>query len=157
MRTILSAVVGATLACAAIAAEVGSKPIERQITLAIKSSTLAEALDLWAERSGFNLVGVNWKLAKSLAAPAIDGTFNAQAALEHLLEGSPLTYRWINDKAVSILERAPPAAATTSQSRVDEAVACGGGCSSVSRLTDEEILMRRVQPASTPSATVVWR
>jgi iron complex outermembrane recepter protein len=105
MKFILSAMVGATLALTTLGADADGAPGERRITLEIESKTLAGALDQWAAQSGYQIVLQNWEIAKGLAAPSVKGTFSAQAALSQLLDGTPFTYVWINDKAVSIRGR----------------------------------------------------
>lgn len=105
MKSILSAVVGATLAFAAIEAGADGTYGERPVALVIESKTLAEALDQWAQQTGFQIFVRDWELAKRLQAPALKGTFIARDALKQLLDGSPLTYEWVGDKAVSIRER----------------------------------------------------
>jgi iron complex outermembrane recepter protein len=107
MKTLLSAVVAATLALAAVEAGADGTPGERQVSLVIESKTLADALDEWAKQSGFQIFVKNWSLARKLSAPKLKGNFSAEAALEQLLRGSPLTYNWLNDKAVSITEKPP--------------------------------------------------
>ena len=47
----------------------------------------------------------NWDIAKKLTAPKLKGTFSAKAALEQLLAGTPLTYKWLSERAVAIRER----------------------------------------------------
>ena len=52
MKTLLSAVVAATLAFAAVAVGADGNPQEHQVSLVIESKTLAEALDQWAQQTG---------------------------------------------------------------------------------------------------------
>jgi iron complex outermembrane recepter protein len=105
MKTLLTAVVGATLALASVEAGAESTPGERQVALTIESTSLAAALDKWAQQSGFQIFVQDWEVAKRLTAPSLSGTFSAQAALDQLLEGTSLTYVWLNDKAVSIRKK----------------------------------------------------
>src|ERR1044072_1332453 len=105
MKSILSAVIGATLAFAAIQAEAQSNHGERQVSLTIEADTLATALDKWAQQSGFTIFVQDWEATKNLRAPSLNGTFTAQDALEQLLSGTSLTYRWIDSKTVSIRKR----------------------------------------------------
>lgn len=106
MKKLLPAVAAATLALAAIEAGGQARPGERQVVFSIKSNTLANALDEWAMQTGFQIVSPNWDIAKQIAAPTLIGTFSAQSALERLLNGTPLTFYWLNDRAVSIRSRA---------------------------------------------------
>jgi hypothetical protein len=107
MKSILSAVLGVTLALSVIEAESQATPGERQVSLTIESGTLATALDAWAQQSGFQIFVQDWEAAKNLPARSLKGTFTAQDALEQLLSGTSLTYLWIGDKAVSIRKKAP--------------------------------------------------
>jgi outer membrane receptor protein involved in Fe transport len=125
MKTVLSAAVGAMLALAAIGAVADGAPGERRVVLEIQSKTLADALDEWARQSGYQIFVQNWDLTKKLTAPTLRGTFTAQAALERLLEGTPLSHAWLSDRAVAIRERAessPSAASGGSQTSRDHKV-----------------------------------
>ena len=115
MKSILSAVIGATLALSAIEANAQATPGERQVALTIETDTLASALDKWAQQSGFQIFVQDWEAAKNLPARSLRGTFAAQDALEQLLSGTPLTYVWISDKAVSIRKRMPQTVPTALQ------------------------------------------
>ena len=123
MKSILSAMVGATLALSGIEAGAQATPGERQVSLTIESTSLATALDKWAQQSGFQIFVQDWEGAKRLTAPSLKGTFSAQAALEQLLKGTQLTYVWLNDRAVSIRKRVPPSVPAALQpSGADERV-----------------------------------
>lgn len=115
MKSILSAVVGATLALSAIEADAQATPGERQVSLTIESTSLATALDKWAQQSGFQIFVQDWEGAKNLPARSLKGTFTAQDALEQLLAGTSLTYVWISDKAVSIRKKMPQTVPTALQ------------------------------------------
>jgi iron complex outermembrane recepter protein len=105
MKSILSAVIGATLALSAIQAGAQASPGERQVSLTIESTSLATALDKWAQQSGFQIFVHDWEATKNLRAPSLNGTFTAQAALEQLLSGTSFTYEWIDSKTVSVRKR----------------------------------------------------
>jgi iron complex outermembrane recepter protein len=105
MNSILSAVVAATLALSALQATGDEAPGERRVALVIKSKTLAEALDQWAQQTGFQILVPNWEMARNLAAPSLKGTFSARVALDRLLSGTPLMAEWLNERAVTIRER----------------------------------------------------
>jgi iron complex outermembrane recepter protein len=119
MKSILSAVVGATLALAPVHARADGRSGEREVAIEIESKTLAGALDQWAQQSGYQIFLQNWKLAKSLTARSVKGTYSAEAALAALLEGTPLTYMWINDRSVAIRERSSASAWQTVESSHD--------------------------------------
>jgi iron complex outermembrane recepter protein len=102
MKSILSAVIGATLVLSAIEAGADGTPGARQVSLTIETDTLAAALDKWAQQTGFQIFVQDWEATQNLPAKTLKGTFTAQDALEQLLSGTSLTYMWISDKAVSI-------------------------------------------------------
>src|SRR5262245_52646818 len=105
MKSILSAVIGATLALSAIEADAQASPGERQVSLTIESSSLATALDKWAQQTGFQIFVQDWEATKNLHAPSLNGTFAAQDALEQLLSGTSLTYVWNDTRTVSIRKK----------------------------------------------------
>jgi iron complex outermembrane recepter protein len=115
MKSILSAVIGATLALSAIEAVAQATPGERQVSLTIDTGTLASALDKWAQQSGFQIFVQDWEATKNLRAPSLNGTFAAQDALEQLLSGTSLTYVWIDSKTVSIRKKAAKTVPTALQ------------------------------------------
>jgi iron complex outermembrane recepter protein len=107
MKKLMAAVVGATLALCTIEANADATPGDRKVALTIESTSLATALDKWAQQSGFQIF-VDWEVTRNLVAPSLNGTYTAQQALDVLLANTPLTSVWINDKAVSIRKKAPP-------------------------------------------------
>lgn len=113
MRTILPVVIGATLALCAVKAGAQAVPGDRQVALVIESKTLADALDQWAQQSGFQILLKNWDMAKKLTAPSLKGTFSAQAALEQLLSGTPLVYEFTSERTVTVRARVTAASQTT--------------------------------------------
>lgn len=104
MKTLLRALVAASLALTAIGASAGD-PQERQVSFVIESKTLADALDQWAQQTGFQIFVSNWEMAKKINAPRLRGKFPARVALDKLLEGTSLGYSWVGDHAVSITEK----------------------------------------------------
>jgi iron complex outermembrane receptor protein len=99
----------ATLALCAIEADADETRGERKVALSIESMSLATALDKWAQQSGFQIF-VDSEITKNLIAPNVNGTYTAREALERLLAGTPLTYEWLSDKAVSIRKKGGQAA-----------------------------------------------
>lgn len=108
MKTLLSAVAGVTFAWAILAASAEWTPGAREVSLEIESATLADALDQWAQQSGYQIVARNWEIAQKLTAPKLKGKFRAEDALEKLLSDTPLTHRWLSEAAVAIRLRAEP-------------------------------------------------
>jgi iron complex outermembrane recepter protein len=107
MKTLLSAVVVALLALCAVGAAADTTPGDRKVALRIESTSLATALDKWAQQSGFQIF-YDLQITQNLIAPSMSGTFTAQEALEALLAGTPLTYIWVSEKAVSVRRKPPP-------------------------------------------------
>jgi outer membrane receptor protein involved in Fe transport len=114
MRKFLSAGVAAVLALVAIAASADGSAADAHVSLAIESKTLGEALDQWAAQTGYQIVVPNWALAKKLPGATLKGSFDPRAALERLLEDTPLTWALVNERSVLVLEKArsPPAKET---------------------------------------------
>lgn len=134
MKSILSAVIGATLALSAIEAGAQATPGERQVSLTIESTSLATALDKWAQQSGFQIFVQDWEATKNLRAPSLNGTFAAQDALEQLLSGTSLTYVWIDSKTVSIRKRVTQTVPTALQrTSLDDGGASAGSRSALYR------------------------
>lgn len=104
MRTTLSAIVSATLALVAIESEAAA-PAEREVQLAIEQQVLADALNAWAQQTGLQLVSPSSEVTNRIVAPQVKGVFSAQAALEKLLDGTPVTYVWLNERSVAIREK----------------------------------------------------
>jgi iron complex outermembrane recepter protein len=109
MKSILSAVIGATLALCVIESDAQTAVSERSVDFVIESKTLAGALDKWAQLTGIQLFSPDWDIAENLEAPRLDGTFTPQTALEALLRGTPLTYAWIDSRTVAIRRMRLPA------------------------------------------------
>jgi outer membrane receptor protein involved in Fe transport len=107
MKTLLSAAVAAMLALGAMSATADAMTGEGQVPLVIESKSLAEALDAWAKQTGYRIFVPNWELAKSLPAPTLKGSFAPRAALEKLLDGSPLTWVLLKERSVLVREKAP--------------------------------------------------
>lgn len=117
MRALLSAVVAATLALCTIDAGADGTP-QRPVALVIESKTLAGALDEWARQTGYRIVVRDWQLTKNLPAPTLKGTFDPPAALDKLLDGTPLTWAPVNKTTVVVRKKAaPPPKATTGANR----------------------------------------
>jgi iron complex outermembrane recepter protein len=104
MKTLLSALIAATLALCTIEANADATPGQREVALKIEATNLAAALDKWAQQSGFQIF-YDPEITQNLTAPSVTGKYTAQGALEALLAGTSLTYVWIDKKAVSIRKR----------------------------------------------------
>lgn len=105
MRTILPVFIAVGLALSAAAAT-AQEPAQREVKLAIEQQTLADALAQWAQQTGFQLIS-QVELTTVLTAPRLHGTYSAQGALDRLLEGTSLTYVWLNERTVAVRSRPP--------------------------------------------------
>lgn len=108
MKTLPTAVAGAVLALAAFQVHAEAVRGERQVSLRIEANTLAEALDLWAQQTGFQILVPNWEMTKKISVPPLRGRYKAREALDRLLEGTPLMGVWTTEKSVTIREKVAP-------------------------------------------------
>ncbi|HEU4879338.1 MAG TPA: TonB-dependent receptor, partial [Gemmatimonadaceae bacterium] len=107
MKRMLPVMMGVHLALAAAAAT-AEEPAQKQIKLAIQSQTLRDALNEWAQQTGFQLIFATSEETTRVVSPSITGTLSAEAALSRLLAGTKLTYEWIGERSVAIRERVTP-------------------------------------------------
>jgi iron complex outermembrane recepter protein len=115
IRPILMGVAFA-LSAAGASAQVDSNQL---VTLEIKSQVLRDALNDWAQKTGFQLIAPSSELMKRLVVPAVAGDFTPRAALEQLLAGTPLTYELLDGRTVVIREMAKPPASSGMQRIAD--------------------------------------
>lgn len=120
MKSILSMVIGASLACCAIEAGAQEPITLQKIQLDISRQSLTDALNAWAEQTGFQLVCLAPEIARELVAPKMKGAFTATGALDQLLSGTPLVYEFTSERMVTVRARFTAASQTTgSVDRVD--------------------------------------
>lgn len=86
---------------------------EKEIQLDIKSQVLADALNEWAQATGFRLIG-SGAATRNLSSPRLQGAFTPRAALSRLLEGTTLTYEFLDERTVTINEQLPAPPSQTS-------------------------------------------
>jgi hypothetical protein len=115
MKRLVSAVLAALLALGTIAGHADTRSAEDQVSFRIESQTLADALDLWARQTGYKMFVPNWDLAKRLPSPVLRGSFKPRAALEKLLQGSPLTWVLLDERSVLVREKPRPAPQETAE------------------------------------------
>ncbi len=80
----------------------------------IPAQPLGTALQELAKQSGIQIV-VFSKFVEGRSAPELQGTFTPEAALDTLLNGTDLTYRVLNDRAIEVT--AKPVAATSATAK----------------------------------------
>ena len=74
---------------------------ERAYTLHIASGPLESALQEFARQTGIQIIFFSY-LTDGQRAPALDGTYTIDLAMNALLAGSMLTFRWVNAKTIEI-------------------------------------------------------
>ena len=72
--------------------------------LHIASQPLESALQEFARQTGIQILFLSY-LTDGQVAPALDGTYTADAAMHALLSGCGLTFRWVNAKTIEIRRR----------------------------------------------------
>jgi iron complex outermembrane receptor protein len=77
----------------------------------IHPQSLGAALDTLARDGQFQLVYVSDELSQ-LKAHGVEGTMSVQQALEHLLSGTGMTYKFLDDNTVTIVRRIPDTSST---------------------------------------------
>jgi hypothetical protein len=82
--------------------------------ISIPSLPLASALQELAKQSGIQIVFLS-SVAEGRDAPALNGTFTAEAALGTLLNGSGLTFRPLNDRTLQVFVQTEPVAVAVSE------------------------------------------
>ena len=80
---------------------------ERSIhELRIQSQPLDAALQELARQSGFQVVFFS-RIAEGRSAPELSGEYTLPAAMSRLLEGSDLTFRWIDARTIEVRKGSP--------------------------------------------------
>lgn len=113
MKTTLALLIAVGLALPSISLG-DSEHVRREVKLDLEPQTLADALTEWAQQTGFQVIS-SVEATRVVLVPGLAGTFTPQGALERLLDGTPLTYAWLNERTVAIREKLPATAVTTSK------------------------------------------
>jgi iron complex outermembrane receptor protein len=74
---------------------------EPAYTLHIGSQPLESALQEFARQTGIQIIFFSY-LTDGQRAPALDGTYTVDVAMNALLADSMLTFRWVNAKTIEI-------------------------------------------------------
>ena len=82
----------------------GAKPVT--YTLHIASQPLDSALQEFARQTGIQILFFSY-LTDGKRAPAVDGTYTVDVAMNALLADSMLTFRWVNAKTIEIRRLRP--------------------------------------------------
>jgi outer membrane receptor for ferric coprogen and ferric-rhodotorulic acid len=115
MGSIGRAVVGVGLLLAAILASAGEPAGATPVKLDIKSQPMADALNQWAQATGYQVIFPEESATAKLIAPAIRGLYVPVVALTKLLENSGLRYEYLNARTVSVKVAHPDQVSPTSE------------------------------------------
>jgi iron complex outermembrane recepter protein len=88
------------LACAGLFPGV-MRSAETVYTLHIASQPLESALQEFAQQTGIQIIFFSY-LTDGQRAPALDGTYTVDVAMNALLANSMLTFWWVNAKTIEI-------------------------------------------------------
>lgn len=97
-------IVGSAVALFSLVAAAQGIP-EKQLMLSIEAQPMVDALNSWAQQTGWQLIVPEDKSTSLLAAPSVKGRFTAREALRELLEGTSLAYELVDERTVVIRER----------------------------------------------------
>ncbi len=86
-----------------------SQIVPMRYEIAIDRTTLARALQQAAKQLGLQFAGFSEFMAPEVMVGPLHGLYTRQEGLDLLLQGSGLTYQFINDRTVAIVKL--PAAA----------------------------------------------
>lgn len=112
MNTIRPIMVGVALALCA--ANVGAQiDAETRVRYEIKSQVLRDALNEWAQQTGFQLISPSSDVTSQVVVKRVSGRLSPRAALEALLAGTSLTYELLDARTVVIRERPKSVVATS--------------------------------------------
>jgi iron complex outermembrane receptor protein len=103
------AVVGVSQAAAA------PTTAHEQFHLDIERTQLTEALKKIGEQTGLQIARFSDTEPVNLLVGPLSGSYTREQALRALLQGTGLTYRFVNDRTVAIIKEAPPPPSHTSQ------------------------------------------
>lgn len=106
MNAIKRTLVGASLVLFGFVAS-AQESSTKQIALDIKPQPMVDALNGWAQQTGFQIICPDAESTSGLDAPRVKGRLTARAALSKLLAGTPLTYEFVNERTVAIHEQFP--------------------------------------------------
>jgi hypothetical protein len=89
------------LVCAGLFPDALRGAEHRAYTLHIASQPLDSALQEFARQTGIQIIFFSY-LTDGQRAPALDGTYTLDAAMNVLLANSMLTFRWVNAKTIEV-------------------------------------------------------
>ena len=83
----------------------GKEPAEFRLN--IDAQPLNQALQEFAKQSGIQIVWFS-RVVNGRRAPALEGQFTTEAALNRLLSGTDLTFQPLNEKTIEVRTAQPP-------------------------------------------------
>jgi outer membrane receptor protein involved in Fe transport len=95
----LAAVLGLLSMTLGAGAQTPPKP---PVTVDIKAQPMADALNQWAQQTGFQLIFPEERTTAGIVSGGVRGTYTPRAALDRLLRNSGLTYAYVNERTVEI-------------------------------------------------------
>ena len=132
------AILSASFSYSAVADDVNAVEIN------VPAQPLATAIKVFSQQSGLQ-IGYDTNLARGLNSKGITNSTNLEAALEGLLNGTGLTYEFVNDKTVIIKavdDAADSQDATSDQEADEEVVVTGSRLRSVAPTSQVEVITR---------------
>jgi type II secretory pathway component GspD/PulD (secretin) len=93
----------------AMGAEAGAVAVpETKVSLRIQSMSLGDALNQFGQQTGLHVVLFS-ELASGIRTPVIQGTYNPTQALSRMLEGTGLTFKYLDGQTIAVLPKDSPA------------------------------------------------
>lgn len=102
MGSIRRAMMGAGLLLVTVLACAGEPAAATPVKLDIKSQPMADALNQWAQATGFQVIFPEESATAKLVSPEVRGRYVPVVALTKLLENSGLRYEYLNKRTVSV-------------------------------------------------------
>lgn len=85
----------------------GQAELQEPIALHIEPQAVVDALNDWAHQTGFQVIFPDSEAANEFVAPRVEGVFTPKAGLIRLLNGTSLSFDFINIRTVLIRQRMP--------------------------------------------------
>src|SRR5262245_45453642 len=101
MKVVRRTIVGIGMALAAAVA-CAEDTAAAPVALNIKSQPIADALNQWAQATGWQVIFPEEMATAFLVSPEVKGKYAPQVALGQLLAGTSLHYEFINERTVAI-------------------------------------------------------
>jgi outer membrane receptor protein involved in Fe transport len=109
MKAVLPICIAAALALSAANASTRTD-YNTRVRLDIESKMLRDALNDWAQQTGFQLIAPSLDVTTRIIVSDLKGLLSPREALERMLKDTPLTYEWVGERVVAIRERNPSTA-----------------------------------------------